>query len=224
MKSSSKTILAVLAIGLFSTGLFCQQAQAAPINGNITFGGSVELDTSSAATATGVILNGWHGGSTIPVSGEPQVQSVDGDFATFVTVGHGTAFASPWSFNSGAISSFWSVDGFTFDLLSSTITSQGGTPGSTGFVFVTGSGTASGHGFTPTPGVWRFSTQDPPAGSPPQFSFSASTAVPEGSTVALFAMGVLGLIARQFLSRKAAYARHYQGGRLPPTARSIPWP
>jgi len=204
MKNSSKTILAVLAIGLFSIGFFCQQAQAAPINGSITFAGSVELNTSSAATATGVILNGWHGGSTTPISGAPQVQSRDGDFATFVTVGDGTAFASPWSFNSGAVSSFWSVDGFTFDLISSAITSQGGTPGSTGFVFVTGTGTASGHSFTPTAGVWRFSTQDPPAGSPQEFSFSASTAVPEASTVALFGIGVLGLIGQQALRRKAA--------------------
>jgi hypothetical protein len=204
MKNSSKTILVVLAIGLFSTGFFCQQAQAAPINGNITFAGSVELNTSSAATATGVILNGWHGGSTTPISGAPQVQSRDGDFATFVTVGDGTAFASPWSFNSGAIPNFWSVDNFTFNLISSAITSQGGTPGTSGFVFVTGTGTASGNGFTSTPGVWRFSTQDPSAGSPPQFSFSASTAVPEASTVALFGIGVLGLIGRQFLRRKAA--------------------
>lgn len=204
MKNSSKTILAVLAIGLLSTGVFCQQAQAAPINGNITFAGSVELDTSSAATATGVILNGWHGGSTTPIAGAPQVQSVDGDFATFVTVGDGTAFASPWSFNSGAVPNFWSVGGFTFDLISSAITSQGGTPGSTGFVFVTGTGTASGNGFDPTPGVWRFSTQDPPAGSPPEFSFSASTAVPEGSTVALFGMGMIGLIGRHLLRRRAA--------------------
>ena len=204
MTNSSKTILAVLAIGLFSTGFFCQQAQAAPINGNITFGGSAELDTSSAATATGVILNGWHGGSTTPIAGAPQVQSVDGDFATFVTVGDGTAFASPWSFNSGPIPNFWSVDGFTFDLISSSITNQGGTPGTSGFVFVTGSGTASGHGFDPTPGVWRFSTQDPPAGSPPQFSFSASTAVPEGRITTLFGLGVLGLIGQRLLRRKAS--------------------
>ena len=124
MKNSSKTILAVLAIGLFSTGFFCQQAQAAPINGNITFAGSASGGwsakpgagmSSSAATATGVIANGWHGGSTTPIVGAPQVQSVDGDFATFVTVGDGTAFVSPWSFNSGAVPSFWSVDGFTFD-------------------------------------------------------------------------------------------------------------
>ena len=202
MKNSSKTILAVLAIGLFSTGFFCQQAQAAPINGNITFAGSVELNNSSAATATGVILNGWHGGSTTPISGAPQVQSRDGDFATFVTVGDGTAFASPWSFNSGAVSSFWSVDGFTFDLISSAITNQGGTPGTSGFVFVTGTGTVSGHSFTPTAGVWRFSTQDPAAGSPQVFSFSASTSVPEGSTVALFAVGGACLLGGKLLRRK----------------------
>ena len=43
MKNLSKTMLAVLAVGLLSCGLFCQQAQAVPIAGKITFGGSVTL-------------------------------------------------------------------------------------------------------------------------------------------------------------------------------------
>jgi hypothetical protein len=203
MKSSSPTILALWAMGLISSGFFGQQAQAqGPITGNITWGGSVELNDTSAATATGVILNGWHGGSTTPIVGAPQVQSRDGDFIPFVAVGDGTAFASPWSFNSGAVSGFWSVGGFTFDLASSTAV-QGGTPGVDGFALVTGAGTVSGNGFLTTPGTFRFSTQDPGAGTPTEFSFSASTAVPEGSTIALLGIGGVCLVAGKLRRRKA---------------------
>ena len=204
MKSSSPTIWALWAIGLLSGGLFCQQAQAqTPITGNITWAGSVELDSPSAATATMVIANGWHGSATGDL---PAVQSVDGDFDTFIDPGDGTTFASPWSFNSGAVPNFWSVGGFTFDLLSSTAV-QGGTPGSSGFALVTGSGTVSGNGFLTTPGTFRFSTQDPGAGNPTEFSFSASSsAVPEGSTVALLGIGGACLVARKLRARKTKAA------------------
>ena len=44
MKSLAKTILAVLAVGLLSCGLFCQQAQAIPIRGGqLKLGGFVTL-------------------------------------------------------------------------------------------------------------------------------------------------------------------------------------
>lgn len=198
MKIHLEKFAAILAIGLLGSAVLCQQAQAqGPIIGNITFAGSVNLNTSSASTATMVILNGWHG----LASGDlPQVQSRDGTFATSgVTPGDGTTFHSPWSFNSGAISSFWSVDGFTFDLTISSIVSQTGGPGS-GAVTVAGTGTVSKSGFTTTNGTWNFTTQDPSAES--KFSFSAATAVPEASTVALFAIGGVFLLANKFLRRK----------------------
>jgi len=204
MKSSSRTILATWAMGVLSAGLFCQQAQAQTngfINGNITWAGGVSLNTSSAGTASQVTA--WHSQAT-PDTGKPEVQSVDGNWASFITVGHGTTFfgtlAMPWSFNSGPIMNFWSVDGFTFNLASSVISSQGTNP--TGFVNVTGTGTVSGNNFTPTGGTFRFSTQDPGAGSPQIFSFSASQAVPEGSTVLLLAMGGLCLLGGKLLRRK----------------------
>jgi len=207
MKSSSPTILALWAIALLSVGFFVQQAQAqGPINGNITFSGKVQLDTSSAATATGVILNGWSGDSTLTppstIAGAPTVESHDGSFSPFVTDGDGTAFASPWSFNSGPVTNFWSVDGFQFDLLSSTAV-QGGTPGSTGFALVTGTGMVSGHGFLSTPATFRFSTQDPGAGNPREFSFSASTSAPEPTALALLGIGGACLITRKLVRRKS---------------------
>jgi hypothetical protein len=205
MKSFPRTILAIGAIPLLSASFFCHQAQAqGPITGNITWAGSVELDTSSAATATEVTV--WHGTSTTPITGAPKVQSVDGNLATFINVGDGTLFQPNWFFNTSTpITNFWSVDGFTFTLTASAIPpgGQGGTPPNAGFVTAFGTGTVSGHGFTPTAGTWSFSTQDPGAGTPKQFSFSAATSVPEGSTMILLAMGGVCLLGGKLLRRKS---------------------
>ena len=166
-------------------------AQATQISGAITFAGGAQLNTGSSGTATSVI--GW----LDQLGAQPTVQSRSLDFATFVTVGQTATFTAPWSFNSGPLAALWSVGGFTFDLLSSAITFQ-----DSGSVTVLGTGTITGHGFTPTTGTWRFSTQDPPAGTvgtPPQtvFSFSASTgAVPDGgTTVVLLGLSLVAVAA-----------------------------
>jgi hypothetical protein len=75
--------------------------------------------------------------------------------------------AAPWNVNSG-LANLWSVGGFTFNLTASSIIHQGN-----GFLAVSGTGTITGHDFSPTPGIWRLSTQNPPANG--VFSFSAST-------------------------------------------------
>jgi hypothetical protein len=188
MKTSTKTILAVLATGLISCMLFSQQAQAVPtlaLNGSITFAGGVQLNTGSVNTATQV--TGWLDQNGIM----PAVMSRDGDFTAFVGVGDIAAFTAPWNFVSGPIAPFWTVDGFTFDLASSSLISQGG-----GFVNVLLTGSASGHGFGPTFFTGRFSAQDPPAGTPPTFSFSVSfgPTVPDGgATVALLGLALAGI-------------------------------
>jgi VPDSG-CTERM motif len=195
MKTLSKTILTVLATGLLSCALFCPQAQAALMTGAITFAGTVSLDTSSAGTAT--MVTAWHGLAT---GGLPAVQSHDGSFNGFVTNGDGVTFHSPWSFNSGPLTNFWSVDGFTFNLTISSITTQGG-----GAVTVDGTGTITGNMFDPTPGSWHFTTQDPAAAS--QFSFSAATGtVPDGgSAVALLGIALAGIEgARRVLRARKA--------------------
>jgi hypothetical protein len=180
--------------GLISCGLFYQQAQAAGITGDITFTGTVTLDTSSAGTAT--MVKTWSGNGGV---GLPAVQDADGDFATFVTPGDGVTFFHPWSFNSGAISSFWSVDGFTFNLTSSFITP----PRPSNAVAVVGVGTISGNGFDPTPGTFQFTTQDPSANS--LFSFSAaSSAVPESATMISLLSGSSLLDAFLFICRRRA--------------------
>ena len=195
---SRKALSPLVAIGFISCALLSQSAQAAGlISGDITFAGTVTLDTASAGTATKVTA--WHGLSTTPSSGLPQVQDAEGDFATFITAGDGVLFHAPWSFNSGAIASFWSVDGFTFDLLSSSIAS----PRPSDAVTADGVGTISGHGFDPTPGTFHFTTQNPSADA--QFSFSASgEAVPEPMTIVSFLSGSSLLGAFLFIRRRRA--------------------
>jgi hypothetical protein len=173
-------------------GFFCTETEAAgPITGRITFAGSVELDAISVNNAT--MVTAWHG----PGPGDkPQVQSRDGDFATFVNVFDDTTFTPTWTFNSGAVANFWSVDGFTFSLTSSSIFTQGN-----GFLVVTGLGNVFGNGFSSTPGTWSFTAQDPAASG--EFSFSGSTsAVPEGSTVALLGIGALGMVSAHLFRKK----------------------
>ena len=173
-------------------------AQATPITGNITFAGGVQLDTSSAGTATEVV--NWTGpGGT----GLPEVISDDGSFSS-VSPGTQVTFAAPWLFNSGTVSSLWSVGGFTFSLTSSHVVFQGGSPAG---VLVNGEGTVSGNGLTESAMTWSFSTSDPGASGQDSliFSFqgasgSAGTSgggggsVPDGGTTAmLLGLGMLGL-------------------------------
>jgi VPDSG-CTERM motif len=188
MKTLSKTILAVLATGVISCALFSQQAQADPITGAITFGGSVNMN-GNANTAT--MVTGWHGFGGV---GNPLVIDCDGTFAAEgVVPGVSTGiFAVPWTFNSGAVTAFWTVGGFTFDLTMSSIFSQG-----SGGLVVTGFGVIKHAGYEDTYGTWSFSTQNPGVGSPARFSFSAATgAVPDsGSTVAFLGLALVGVEA-----------------------------
>jgi hypothetical protein len=168
-------------------------AQAVPISGDITFAGGVQLDTSSAGTATEVLS--WTGpGGT----GEPIVISDDGSFSG-IAPGTQVTFASPWFFNSSAVAALWSVGGFTFDLTSSHIVFQGGSPAG---VVVDGTGTVSGNGLDDSTMSWSFTTQDPSAEGADGSIFSFSSAggttttptVPDGGTTAmLLGLGVLGL-------------------------------
>jgi hypothetical protein len=193
----SKTILAVLTIGLLSCGLFSQQAQAVPITGTIQLGGAVRFNTSSLNTATRVSF--WFDDNNNV--GHSTVQA--GNTGTFVSILPGTQadMAQPWIFNpSTPTMGLWSVAGFSFDLMSSTIMFQNA------FVLaVTGSGIVHGPaGFDDTPMDWAFTTQSSGGATHLIFSFSANGsagAVPDGgATVMLLgaALGTLGM-ARRFL-------------------------
>src|SRR3984957_9813805 len=124
-------------------------AQAVPITGDITFAGGVQLDTSSAGTATEVLAWTGPGGTGMPV-----VISDDGSFSG-IAPGTQVAFTSPWFFNSGAVASLWSVGGFTFDLTSSHIVFQGGKPAG---VLVDGIGSVCGNVRESEAMTWGFLT------------------------------------------------------------------
>ena len=172
-------------------------AQAITIAGNITFAGGVELNTSSAGTASEVLA--WTGAGGV---GLPEVISADGSFSS-IAPGTSVDFTAPWMFDSGAVADLWSVGGFTFSLTSSSIVFQGGSPAIVG---VDGTGVVTGFGASQEMS-WSFSTSDPGAAGANGtlvFSFqAASGTVPDGGTTAmLLGLSVLGLglVKKQILA------------------------
>ncbi len=184
MKNTQKALL--ISVALVATAA----AQAIMINGNMGFIGRVELYdlTPNAATMDSAIgASSWNSFSN------PGYASIEDGDLTFAGLGGGKAeIATPWTFNSAAINDFWMINGFTFDLFSSVISSQ-----SANGLVVSGKGILRAIGFDDTPADWYFSTQGTP-NSNGRYSFSASTnttrAVPDpSSTLALMGMGILTL-------------------------------
>ena len=177
----SKTLLAMVAavagVGLLSS------AQATPITGMLNIGGTATFNTSSLATATSATF--------------ADVLVLGGNTGTFAGFAVGTPVVmASYTFDPSTITNgLWSVNGFTFNLLTSTVVSRSAT-----FLSVSGTGIITGPpGFDATPGVWAFTSQN--AGGHPHntFSFSANTeggAVPDsGMTLALLGGGLMGLAA-----------------------------
>src|SRR5437879_6347779 len=177
----SKTLLAIVA-AVASVGLL-SSAQATPITGMLNIAGTANFNTSSLTTASSATFS-----DVLVLGGNT------GDFAGFA-VGTPVVMAS-YTFDPSTITNgLWSVNGFTFNLLSSTVVSR-----SANFLSVSGTGIITGPpGFDATPGVWAFTSQN--AGGHPHdtFSFSANTdvgAVPaRGMTLALLGAGLMGLAA-----------------------------
>ena len=176
-----KILLAITAT-VASVGLI-SSAQATPITGMLNIGGTATFDTHSLATAHSATF-----------SDELVLGGNSGSFAGFA-VGTPVVMAS-YTFDPSTITNgLWSVNGFTFNLTSSTVVNR-----STTFLSVSGTGIITGPaGFDATPGVWAFTSQN--AGGHPHttFSFSANTAaqgVPDsGMTMALLGAGLMGLAA-----------------------------
>jgi len=186
MKNLTKTILAVLATGVLSCGIFSQQAQATAITGDIQFAGETHFDTNSLATATTVVT--WF--DVFHNAGFSSVTSGTGDFAG-IAPGTSAAMTQPWIFNpSTPTPGLWSVGGFSYDLLTSTIVTQNAST-----LFITGTGIVSGNGFDPTSMDWSFTTQSAGGQTRTNFSFSANgLAVPDGgSAVALLGLALVGI-------------------------------
>jgi hypothetical protein len=175
-----KTLLAIVA-ALASVGLL-SSAQATPITGMLNIGGTATFDTNSLTTAKSATF-----------ADELVLGGNTGVFAGFA-VGTPVVMAD-YTFDPSTITTgLWSVNGFTFNLTSSTVVMRSAT-----FLSVSGTGIITGPpGFDPTAGVWAFTSQN--AGGHPHdtFSFSANTVagVPDGGmTLALLGAGLTGLAA-----------------------------
>src|SRR6266576_7034549 len=150
MKNLTKTILAMLATGVLSCAVFSQQAQATAITGDIQFAGETHFDTNSLATATRVVT--WF--DVFHNAGHSSVTSGTGDFAG-IAPGTQATMAQPWIFiPSTPTPGLWSVGGFSFDLLTSTVVTR-----NAGTLVIEGNGIVSGNGFDPTTTDWSSPTQ-----------------------------------------------------------------
>ena len=187
MKNLRKTILAVLATGLLSGGLFCQQAQAVSIDGYINFAGVVRYNTNSLLTAAKVTQ--WKNSVVLGAA-------TTGDFATHTFNGEHVTMAHTWIFNpSTPTPALWRVGGFTFNLASSTIVSR-----TAFFLNIMGTGTVTGNGFDPTPGQWSFTSTDSNGHTRSTFGFQSQTTAPDGgATAALLGLALTGV---EILRRK----------------------
>jgi hypothetical protein len=189
MKNLSKTILVVLATGVLSCGLFCQQAQAVLITGDINFSGNVTYNTRSLGTATQVTT--WNSSFVVGTSGD--FSTANGGVPNFTAV----TMHAPYVFNpSTAYSPMWSLtyngsaDSYSFNLFGSTIVTQNAT-----FLNIKGLGTIFGTGFDPTPGSWSFTSSNANGQDKDNFSFAADTSsVPDGgATAALLGLALTGV-------------------------------
>jgi hypothetical protein len=183
-----KILLAIVAAAA-SFGLL-SSAQAVPITGILNIAGTAKFDTTSLATAHSATFS-----DALVLGGN------SGTFAGFA-VGTPVVMAS-YTFDPSTITNgLWSVNGFTFNLLSSTVISR-----SANFLSVSGTGIITGPaGFDATPGMWAFTSQNASGGPHDTFSFSANTtggAVPDGGmTLALLGAGLMGLAAFRATFRK----------------------
>ena len=187
MKNLTKT-LTVLAVGLLSCGLFCQQAKA--ITGDIEFNGAARASGASSALTTTITFKnpGW------------KVIATDGDYSA-VTTGTAATFLN-FSFTGtgtgatliGTVTPQWTFtfggNTYTFNLL--TLTSGTVLSGAMEF---TGTGTASVNGGDFSPATWGLDGTAA-TGFTFRLASSSTSAVPDGgSAVALLGIALVGVEA-----------------------------
>jgi protein with PEP-CTERM/exosortase system signal len=210
MKNLSKTMLAVLAVGLLSCSSFiCQQAQATQINATINFSGSVTLSKNPAMMTSSLVFTG-------PVS----TTLSTGDFAS-IPVGTNADFFENLTFNDNTLEVinspflFWELHfggnvyqfllepGNPYFLTSGNVTLGHGGPNPSPWSFtMSGPGSLAASGFDDTFGTFTLSGTGTAANLVFAGSFSAVSApVPDsGTTLALLglALAVVEVLRRQF--------------------------
>jgi hypothetical protein len=161
------------------------QATPIPITGSISMGGVAYLNSSDLAAATTV--TNW---GTVLVNG------VNGDFSSSVSAYTSVSMAVPWIFiPSTATPNLWSVGGFTFSLVSDSVTESGDSLDILGFGTISSTNSA----YASTAFEWNVSIVNNPSQGPVYFSFSASTVPDGGMTVAFLG---LALASAEGLRRK----------------------
>lgn len=165
-----------------------QTVHAIPITGNIGFSGAAQLDDDSVQAATKTVA--WI--NTV-------VNGGSGSFAV-VPINSPVVLMSPWSFTSGVINNFWTVGGFTFNLVSSSIHSQDSL-----FLNVVLVGTVTALNYDPSVFSGTFQVANPSANGQAIFTQRLSfSAVPDGGTTwILLGLSLVGiaLIKRKMQNR-----------------------
>jgi VPDSG-CTERM motif len=197
MKNLSKTMLAVLATGLLSCGVFCQQAQA--FSGEIQFGGKAQASGSSCTACDTTITFTNPGWTVIGANGD--YSGTEGSATTFngfsftgdgVSATLDAAVTPQWTFMSGGVT-------YSFDL--NALTSAHVQPGSMAF---TGTGEAFVNGNSVGDATW--SLQGSSSGFVFRLASSTTAVTPDGgSAVALLGIALAGIeVVRRKMKAKAA--------------------
>jgi hypothetical protein len=201
MNKTTKTVITALAVACLGCGIFCQQAQAAPlpqIAGDVGFFGPATASGASPGTPVTIhFTNPWQVLSgTIDYAGVPFGTSATFTDFSFTGDGITAALTAPslpeWSFSFGGID-------YSFDLLSLTNGHTEVTPQGVGAMSFSGIGTVHAMGFSDTPATW--SLQGSGAGLIFTLSSSTTAAVPEGGVMSLLGLG-FAILAGKTLLRK----------------------
>lgn len=191
MNNRLKTLF-VLAAGLATSALICQQAYAGPpplINGSIAFNGTVTLDNGTLSAAT-------------KITGYPAEAVAAGEqFGNYSAIPNGFAVAfSTFTFSPPAatVTPLWTLtySGVTYSLDATSMVSS--YDGVANTWTMSGSGIASETGYTDTPGSWNMSINQ----SGLSLGFTSTAVVPDGGlTLSLLGLALAGI---EGLRRKLA--------------------